>query len=54
MKTAFGLNIPQTLEDVCDPRRTALLVYGMQVDFESDQKFQANHEQSPRSPDRCT
>jgi isochorismate hydrolase len=31
MKTAFGLNIPQTLEDVCDPRRTALLVYDMQV-----------------------
>ena len=31
MKTAFGLNIPQTLEDVCDPRRIALLVYDMQV-----------------------
>jgi biuret amidohydrolase len=31
MKTAFGLNIPQTLEDVCDPRRTALLVCDMQV-----------------------
>ena len=31
MKTAVGLNIPQTLEDVCDPRRTALLVYDMQV-----------------------
>src|SRR5437588_2040525 len=31
MKTAFGLNIPQTLEDVCDPRWTALLVYDMQV-----------------------
>jgi nicotinamidase-related amidase len=31
MKSAFGLNIPQTLEDVCDPQRIALLVYDMQV-----------------------
>ena len=31
MKTAFGLRIPQTLEEVCDPRRTALLVYDMQI-----------------------
>ena len=31
MKTAFGLCIPQTLEEVCDPRRTALLVYDMQI-----------------------
>ncbi|MCU1307658.1 MAG: isochorismatase hydrolase, partial [Acidobacteriaceae bacterium] len=28
---AFGLNIPQTLEDVCDPTRLALIVYDMQV-----------------------
>jgi len=27
----FGLNIPQTLEEVCDPKRMALLVYDMQV-----------------------
>src|SRR5215475_13779803 len=31
MKTAYGLSIPQTLEEVCDPRRVALLVYDMQV-----------------------
>src|SRR5438876_10796605 len=31
MKTIFGLNIPQTLEEVCDPQRVALLVYDMQV-----------------------
>jgi hypothetical protein len=28
---AFGLDIPQTLEDVCDPTRLALIVYDMQV-----------------------
>jgi nicotinamidase-related amidase len=31
MKTVFGVSIPQTLEEVCDPRRVALLVYDMQV-----------------------
>jgi len=31
MQRAFGLNIPQTLEDVCDRRRLALIVYDMQV-----------------------
>ena len=31
MKTARGLNIPQTLEEVCDPPRVALLVYDMQI-----------------------
>ena len=31
MKKAYGLNIPQTLEEVCDPQRIALLVYDMQV-----------------------
>ncbi len=31
MKSAYGLNIPQTLEEVCDPRRVALLVYDMQL-----------------------
>ena len=31
MKTAYGLSIPQTLEEVCDPNRIALLVYDMQV-----------------------
>jgi len=28
---AFGLSIPQQLEEVCDPTRLALLVYDMQV-----------------------
>ena len=31
MKTAYGLGIPETLEEVCDPHRVALLVYDMQV-----------------------
>jgi biuret amidohydrolase len=31
MKRIFDLNLPQTLEEVCDPSRVALLVYDMQV-----------------------
>ena len=31
MKTVLGLRVPQTLEEVCDPQRVALLVYDMQV-----------------------
>ena len=31
MQHAYGLDIPQTLEEVYDPRRLALLVYDMQV-----------------------
>jgi biuret amidohydrolase len=31
MKTALGFSVPQTLEEVCDPQRIALLVYDMQV-----------------------
>lgn len=31
MQRAFGLSIPQTLEDVCNPTRLALVVYDMQV-----------------------
>ena len=31
MQQAFGLNIPRTLDDVCDPTRLALVVYDMQV-----------------------
>jgi nicotinamidase-related amidase len=31
MQRAFGLEIPQTLEDICDPKRLALIVYDMQV-----------------------
>jgi nicotinamidase-related amidase len=31
MQRAFGLSIPQNLEEVCDPARLALIVYDMQV-----------------------
>jgi biuret amidohydrolase len=31
MKKAYGLSIPQTLEEVCEPNRIALLVYDMQI-----------------------
>ncbi len=31
VEKAFDLNVPHTLEEVCDPRRMALLVYDMQV-----------------------
>jgi biuret amidohydrolase len=31
MQTAFGLDIPMTLEDICNPQKMALLVYDMQV-----------------------
>ena len=38
MKTVLGLNIPQTLDEVCDPRRVALLIYDMQVGILSQLK----------------
>ncbi|WP_405162179.1 cysteine hydrolase [Nocardia sp. NBC_01499] len=31
MRNAFGLNIPQTVADACDPTRMAVLIYDMQV-----------------------
>ena len=31
MNGAYSIKIPQTLEEVCDPQRIALLVYDMQV-----------------------
>jgi biuret amidohydrolase len=31
MKSTFGISIPQTLDDVCNPQRVALLVYDMQT-----------------------
>jgi hypothetical protein len=31
MKSAYGIKIPQTLQEVSDPKRVALLVYDMQV-----------------------
>jgi nicotinamidase-related amidase len=40
MKSAYGLSIPQTLEDVCDPQRIAMLVYDMQVGILSQIKNQ--------------
>lgn len=38
MKSAYGLSIPQTPEEVCDPQRLDLLVYDMQVGVLSHQK----------------
>jgi biuret amidohydrolase len=38
MKQIRGLSIPQTLDDVCDPPRLALLVYDMQVGIVSQLK----------------
>jgi nicotinamidase-related amidase len=38
MKRVYGLSIPETLEEVCDPRRAALLVYDMQVGILSQLK----------------
>jgi biuret amidohydrolase len=31
MKSAFGLSVPENLEDVCTPERCALIVYDMQA-----------------------
>jgi nicotinamidase-related amidase len=31
MRSAYNIKIPQTLEEICDPNRIALLVYDMQV-----------------------
>jgi nicotinamidase-related amidase len=38
MQRAFGLTIPQTLEDVCDPSSLALIVYDMQAGIVSQIK----------------
>jgi nicotinamidase-related amidase len=38
MKEVFGISIQQTLEDVCDPSKLALLVYDMQVGIVSQLK----------------
>lgn len=38
MKRVYGLSIPETLEEVCDPQRIALLVYDMQVGILSQLK----------------
>ena len=38
MKNILGLSIPQTLEEVCDPRRVALVVYDMQLGILSQLK----------------
>lgn len=31
MQSGFGINLPETLEELCDPQSMALLVYDMQV-----------------------
>ena len=31
MQRTFGLDIPQTLNDICDPTQLALIVYDVQV-----------------------
>ena len=31
MQRAFGLDIPETVQELCDPKRMALIVYDMQV-----------------------
>ena len=38
MKNIFGLSIPETLEEVCDRDRVALLVYDMQAGILSQLK----------------
>jgi nicotinamidase-related amidase len=38
MKNIFGLSIPETLEEVCDPQQIALLVYDMQIGILSQLK----------------
>jgi hypothetical protein len=40
MKQVFGMTVPQTLEDVCDRGKLALLVYDMQVGIVSQLKAQ--------------
>jgi biuret amidohydrolase len=38
MQRAYGLGVPQSLEDICDPRRLALVVYDMQIGIVSQLK----------------
>ena len=38
MKSAYSIKIPQTLEEICDPNRIALLVYDMQIGILSQLK----------------
>jgi biuret amidohydrolase len=45
MKRVYGLSIPETLKEVCDPQRVALLVYDMQVGILSQI---ANHDELTR------
>jgi len=45
MKRAYGINIPETLAEACDPGRLALLVYDMQVGILSQI---ANHDEVTR------
>jgi biuret amidohydrolase len=44
VQQGFGLNIPQTLEDICDPTRLALVVYDMQVGIvKQNREWTADH-----------
>jgi nicotinamidase-related amidase len=38
MKRVYGLSIPETLEEVCDPQRVGLLIYDMQIGILSQLK----------------
>ena len=53
MKEAYGLRIPETLEEVCDPQRVALLcLRHAGWNPRSDQKPGANHAASSQSVER--
>jgi nicotinamidase-related amidase len=47
MKSAFGMSIPRTLEEVCDPQRVALLVYDMLGMFQFRMAMAWQHTDSP-------
>ncbi len=41
MQRAYGLQVPQNLQEACDPQRLALIVYDMQVGILSQMKDSA-------------
>ena len=41
MQRAYGLDIPATLSDLCDPRHMAVLIYDMQAGIVSQISFNA-------------
>jgi nicotinamidase-related amidase len=42
MKHIQGLDIPQTLQELCDPKRMALVVYDMQIGIEPTARHAAD------------